>query len=200
MTNKKDNTNNVAFSKIKQSLASNFYSILSPPPCQVEEQETTISNLTIEQGQGSITFPLPSTIRTTTRLQPDEHAASRTGGMPKPIKPLSIPPSKPPTDRQLTNLPPSQTTATSVCTSTTTKNSDKAFLINQSPPPLLTMVQPPALARPLTHSYQQANSPTKSFVCPTGPRKQQARLANLRPTCEHLRTMSTSPRALPNYP
>jgi hypothetical protein len=59
MTNKKEDTNNVAFSKIKESLASNFYSILSTPPCQVEEQETTNSNVTIKQGIGGITFRLP---------------------------------------------------------------------------------------------------------------------------------------------
>jgi hypothetical protein len=60
MTNETDNTNNVAFSKIKQSLASNFYSILSPLPCQVEEQAATDSNITIKQRKGDITFRLPA--------------------------------------------------------------------------------------------------------------------------------------------
>jgi hypothetical protein len=60
MRNKKEDTNDVAFSKINHSLASNFYSILSPLPCQVEEQETTNSYIVIEQGKGSITFPLPA--------------------------------------------------------------------------------------------------------------------------------------------
>ncbi len=45
---------------MKQSLASNFHSILSPPPCQVEEQETTNSSIPIEQGKGGITFCLPT--------------------------------------------------------------------------------------------------------------------------------------------
>jgi hypothetical protein len=52
--------NNVKFSKIKQSLASNFYSILSPPPCQVEEQEPPDGNVTIERGKGNISFCLPA--------------------------------------------------------------------------------------------------------------------------------------------
>ncbi len=59
MMNEKDDTKDVAFYKIKQSLASNFYSILSPPPCQVEEQATTDSNITIKQGKGGSTIHLP---------------------------------------------------------------------------------------------------------------------------------------------
>ncbi len=53
--------NNVKFSKIKQSLTSNFYSILSTLPCQeVEEQEPPNDNVTIEQGKCSIMFCLPA--------------------------------------------------------------------------------------------------------------------------------------------
>jgi hypothetical protein len=55
-------------------------------------------------------------------------------------------------------------------TSTTTKNSDEAFTINQSPSPSLTAAQPPALARPLTHSYQQANSPNNLLSAQRGHR------------------------------
>ena len=46
----------VAPSKIDHLLF-NYYSCLSPPPCQVEEQETTTS---IEAGKGSVRFKLPS--------------------------------------------------------------------------------------------------------------------------------------------
>jgi hypothetical protein len=52
-------TNNAA-SKIKHSLASNFYAILSLPPCQVEAQATKDSNITTERGKGRITFRLPT--------------------------------------------------------------------------------------------------------------------------------------------
>jgi len=63
-----DDMNNVKFSKIKQSLASNFYSILSPPPCQVEEQEPPDSNVTIERGKGSIMFCLPADNQSTNKI------------------------------------------------------------------------------------------------------------------------------------
>ena len=41
----------------KQSLTSNFYSILSPPPCQVEEQDHPDGNAAVSKG--SVKFPLP---------------------------------------------------------------------------------------------------------------------------------------------
>jgi hypothetical protein len=199
MTNKKDNTNDVALSKIKQSLASGFYYIISPLPCQVKEHETTNSYITIKQGKGGIIFCIPSNHQNNNKIAARwARRIEKTGGMPKPIKPPSIAPSKPPTNWQLTNLLPSQTTAASACTSTMTKNSDKAFLIDQSPPPLLTVAKHPASVHPLTHSYQQANSWTKSFIYPTGLRKQQARSANLQPMCKHLHAAFTSPRASPN--
>jgi hypothetical protein len=46
--------------KIKHSLASQYYAILSLPPCQVEAQATHDSNLTTERGKGRITFRLPT--------------------------------------------------------------------------------------------------------------------------------------------
>jgi hypothetical protein len=45
--------------KIKHSSASNYYAILSPPPCQVEAQATHDSSVTTERGKGRITFRLP---------------------------------------------------------------------------------------------------------------------------------------------
>ncbi len=50
-----NNTNNAAY-KIKHSLASNYYAILSPPPCQVKVQATHDSNVTTKRGKGRITF------------------------------------------------------------------------------------------------------------------------------------------------
>ena len=41
----------------KQSLTSNFYAILSPPPCQVEVQEHPDSNVTVNKGR--VKFRLP---------------------------------------------------------------------------------------------------------------------------------------------
>jgi hypothetical protein len=41
----------------KQSLTSNFYAILSPPPCQVEEQEYPDFNVTVNKGR--VKFRLP---------------------------------------------------------------------------------------------------------------------------------------------
>jgi hypothetical protein len=43
--------------KLKQSLTSNFYAILSPPPCQVKEQE--LPNTHVEKGKSRIVFRLP---------------------------------------------------------------------------------------------------------------------------------------------
>ena len=54
-----NNTNSAAH-KIKYSLASNYYTILSPPPCQVEAQATHDSNVTIKRGKGRITYRLPT--------------------------------------------------------------------------------------------------------------------------------------------
>ena len=46
--------------KLEHHLASNYYSCLAPPPCQVEEQVITPSeSITIEPGKGSIWFELP---------------------------------------------------------------------------------------------------------------------------------------------
>jgi hypothetical protein len=66
--NEKIDMNNVEFNKIKQSLASNFYSILSLPPCQVEEQEPPDGKVTIERGKGSITFCLPANPQSNNRI------------------------------------------------------------------------------------------------------------------------------------
>ena len=51
---------NSAATKVKHSLASNYYAILSPPPCQVEAEAINDSNVTIERGKGSVTFRLPT--------------------------------------------------------------------------------------------------------------------------------------------
>ena len=54
------NNTNIAVNKIKHSLASNYYAILSLLPCQVEAQANHDSNLTTERGKGRITFRLPT--------------------------------------------------------------------------------------------------------------------------------------------
>ena len=41
----------------KHTLNSNFYAILSPPPCQVEEQESPDCNVTVSKGR--VKFRLP---------------------------------------------------------------------------------------------------------------------------------------------
>ncbi len=46
--------------KIKHSLASNYYTILSPLPCQVKAQATHNSKVTTKRGKGRITCGLPT--------------------------------------------------------------------------------------------------------------------------------------------
>ena len=43
--------------KLKQQLLNNYYACLSPPPCQVEEQENEQNE--VEQGKGAIRFNIP---------------------------------------------------------------------------------------------------------------------------------------------
>ena len=59
MMDKEEDTDNAAFSKIKQSLASNLHSILSPPPCQVEEQAPPDITVTTARGGATVTFAPP---------------------------------------------------------------------------------------------------------------------------------------------
>ena len=54
-----DNDSNEAFNKVKRKLLSNYYSCLSPPPCQVEEQEYMEETCIVERGRGAIAFKLP---------------------------------------------------------------------------------------------------------------------------------------------
>ncbi len=59
MVVQEDNINNANdCKKLKQSLTSNFYAILSPPLCQVKEQEPPDATVN-EKGKGCITFCLP---------------------------------------------------------------------------------------------------------------------------------------------
>jgi hypothetical protein len=58
MVVRENNINNAdECKKLKQSLISSFYAILSPPPCQVEEQEPPDATVD-EKGKGCITFCL----------------------------------------------------------------------------------------------------------------------------------------------
>jgi hypothetical protein len=57
--------NNAALNEIMQGLCANYYAILSPPPCQVKEQEPTI----IEKGKGEITFHLHQSHKSTNRTK-----------------------------------------------------------------------------------------------------------------------------------
>ena len=43
--------------KLKQQVLNNYYAFLSPPPCQVKEQEYEKSE--VEPGKGAIRFELP---------------------------------------------------------------------------------------------------------------------------------------------
>jgi hypothetical protein len=54
------NDTNIAVNKITHGLASNYYTILSPPPCQAKAQATHNSNATIKRGKGRITWGLPT--------------------------------------------------------------------------------------------------------------------------------------------
>jgi hypothetical protein len=58
MTTKDDDLDNAYdCKKLERSLTSNFYAILTPPPCQVEEQEHPNTN--VKEGKWRIKFRLP---------------------------------------------------------------------------------------------------------------------------------------------
>ena len=62
--------------KLKQSLTSNFYAILSPQPCQVKEQE--IPDTQVKKGKGSIIFRLPPNHQHDNKMPMSNHSIMMT--------------------------------------------------------------------------------------------------------------------------